>query len=211
VYTSLIFIVAILLQGFRQDFAAQIKQEYQPDPLFLYFSINGLVAVLALIVSICTWQIAYFVIFAVEHDRLLFDLTLHSVLNSLGVLFTYKLIAIFRQHIYPLVSEMRRCLNVCLNVFWYGHHLVLMQWLGIAIVFSGILIEIVGNYNLASKKLPNHNVRNREANIITRSSPMRKSGLPRSKCAVSSNKTLRILERRWRASDWLDLPCFRLN
>lgn len=100
--------------------------------------------------------------FSLEHDRLLFDLTLHSVLNSLGALFTYKLITIFRQHIYPLVSEMRRCLNVCLNVFWYGHHLLPLQWLGIAIVFSGILFEIIGNYNLASKILPNHNNRKRE-------------------------------------------------
>ena len=37
-----------------------------------------------------------------------------------------------------------------------------MQWLGICIVFSGIMIEIINNYNLASRLLPNHNVRNRE-------------------------------------------------
>ncbi len=159
--TFLLFTVAILLQGFRPDFAAQVKQEYEPDPLFLYFSINGLVAIIALIISICTWKIGYFVTFVLEHDRLLLDLTLYSFLNCLGTLFMYKLISIFRQHIYPLVAELRRCLNVCVNVLWYGHHLAPMQWFGIAIVFTGIMIEIINNYNLASRILPNHNVRNR--------------------------------------------------
>lgn len=102
--TFLLFTVAILLQGFRPDFAAQVKQEYEPDPLFLYFSINGLTACIALVISICTWKIGYFVTFVLQHDRLLLDLTLYSVLNSLGALFMYKLISIFRQHIYPLVS-----------------------------------------------------------------------------------------------------------
>lgn len=37
-----------------------------------------------------------------------------------------------------------------------------MQWLGIAIVFAGIMIEIINNYNLADKILPNPDVRNRE-------------------------------------------------
>lgn len=37
-----------------------------------------------------------------------------------------------------------------------------MQWLGIVIVFAGIMMEIVNNYNLASKILPNHNVRSKE-------------------------------------------------
>lgn len=102
--TFLLFAVAILLQGFRPDFAAQVKQEFEPDPLFFYFSINGLVACIVLVISICTWKIGYFVTFVLQHDRLLLDLTLYSVLNSVGALFMYKLITIFRQHIYPMVS-----------------------------------------------------------------------------------------------------------
>lgn len=57
---------------------------------------------------------------------------------------------------------MRRCLTVCLNVAWYGHHLAAMQWVGIFIVFAGIAVEIAANYNLASKILPNDSTRSRE-------------------------------------------------
>lgn len=130
--------------------------------MFLYFSISGILFVLALCLSVSTWKISYFISFILHHDQLLIDLTCYALLSSIGSLFVYKLIAMFRQHIYPLVSGTRKCLTVCVNVSWYGHHLMGMQWLGIFIVFAGVMIEIISNYNLASKILPNDSIRNRE-------------------------------------------------
>jgi hypothetical protein len=37
-----------------------------------------------------------------------------------------------------------------------------MQWAGVVMVFGAILSEVVSNYNLAAKILPNENVRERE-------------------------------------------------
>lgn len=66
-------------------------------------------------------------------------------------MFVYKLIATFRQHVYPLVSTVRKCLSICLNVFWFGRTLLPLQWVGVAMVFGGIMIEVVCNYELVSK------------------------------------------------------------
>jgi drug/metabolite transporter (DMT)-like permease len=104
----------------------------------------------------------YFVVFIFSHDRLLFDLTAFGLLNALTTLFAYKLVSIFRQHVYPLVTNTRKCLTVCINVLWFGHHLAPMQWFGIFLVFGGIMVEIINNYSLANKILPNLNIRNRE-------------------------------------------------
>jgi len=54
-------------------------------------------------------------------------------------MFSFKLINIFRQHVYPLVSNTRKCITVCVNIVWYGHHLGVMQWVGVVVVFGGIL------------------------------------------------------------------------
>ncbi len=96
-----------------------------------------------------------------NHDGLLGDLTIYGVLYSTAVMFAYKLISIFRQHVYPLVLGTRKCFTVCLNIAWYGHHLSAMQWVGIFVVFTGIMVEIFNNYNLANKILPNENITNR--------------------------------------------------
>ena len=82
-----------------------------------------------------------------------------GVLQALGGLFAFKLVNTFRQHIYPLVSNTRKCMTICINVAWYGHHLHAMQWVGIFLVFAGIMVELVSNYNLLDKIVPNKNKR----------------------------------------------------
>ena len=97
-----------------------------------------------------------------NHNGLMFDIAMWGSLHALGGIFCYKLMSIFRQHILPLVINTRKCITVVVNVLWYGHHLKILQWFGIALVFGGIMVEIVNNYNLANKILPNKNIRNRE-------------------------------------------------
>jgi UDP-galactose transporter B1 len=109
------------------------------------------------ILSLITFQIKYFIEFTINHDRFFFDLTLYGAICSIGSIFVYKLIAICRQHVYPLVSTVRKCLTVCVNVLWFGRHLAFMQWIGIVMLFGGILIEIISNYKLMDKIIPNEN------------------------------------------------------
>lgn len=117
-----------------------------------------------LVISVVTLNIIYFFSFIFDHGRLLIDLAAYSFLYSLGGIFAFKLMNTFRQHIYPLVSNTRKCLTVCINVMWYGHRLANMQWVGIFLVFSGIMVEVVSNYSLVDKIMPNRNVLNYQGN-----------------------------------------------
>lgn len=139
-----------------------MRQQYQPSALFWAFGVNAVVFVLGLAASIASWQISYFVVFAASHERLLIDLSIYSALVALSAVFVFKIISVFRQHIYPLVADIRKCLTLCVNNFWYGHHLAALQWMGVFLVFAGVMIEVINNYNLAQRLLPNSNVRNRE-------------------------------------------------
>ena len=117
--------------------------------MFLYFSLTGTQFIVSLIASILTWKIHYFLHFAMDHDHLLTDLMVYSMLNAMSIMFIYKLMSMFRQHVYPLVATTRKCFTVGINVFYYGHHLAGLQWMSIGLVFGGVLIEIINNYNLA--------------------------------------------------------------
>ncbi len=108
-----------------------------------------------------TFQLKYFILFAINHDQLIFDLVIYGTINSIGSMFTYKLISIFRQHVYPLVSIVRKCITVCINALWFGHQIVLIQWLGILMVFSGVLIEIMSNYQILDRITANENIKKR--------------------------------------------------
>jgi UDP-galactose transporter B1 len=89
--------------------------------------------------------------FIVYHDELLLHLTVMSLLNALGALFIYKIITLFRQHVYPLVGTVRKCITVGVSIVYFGHHITFLQLMGIMLVFGGVLLEILMNYKLFQK------------------------------------------------------------
>jgi UDP-galactose transporter B1 len=132
------------------------------SPYVIHFRISRAIFALSLILSIISWQISYFIDFVIKHDRLMLDLTLYGLLIGIGNIYAYKLISICRQHVYPLVSNVRKCFTVCVNVLWFGHNLKGLQWLGILMVFGGVLFEIISNYNLGAKMMKNEEERKKE-------------------------------------------------
>ncbi len=66
-------------------------------------------------------------------------------------MFIFKIITLFRQHIYPLVSTVRKCITVGISILYFGHHVTSLQFLGIVLVFAGVLLEITLNYKLLQK------------------------------------------------------------
>jgi drug/metabolite transporter (DMT)-like permease len=68
------------------------------------------------------------------------------MLNSICAMFIFKIITLFRQHIYPLVSTVRKCITVGVSILYFGHHIEILQIAGIIIVFFGVLLEIAVNY-----------------------------------------------------------------
>ena len=63
-----------------------------------------------------------------------------SLFSAIGALFIYKIITLFRQHIYPLIGTVRKCISVGMSAIYFGHHLAPMQILGVALVFGGVLL-----------------------------------------------------------------------
>ena len=117
--------------------------------------VAGCVFVTGMLFLIFSLQLVEFIKFAVSHSRLMLDVALMGTLMAVAQIVAFKIIATFRQHILPLASKVRSYITICFNVFWFGHHLAVMQWVGICIICIGVLVEIINNYNLADRILPN--------------------------------------------------------
>jgi UDP-galactose transporter B1 len=50
-------------------------------------------------------------------------------------------LSIFGSLLLVTVTVTRKMLTMILSVVWFGHRLTGMQWLGVALVFSGIGVE----------------------------------------------------------------------
>jgi UDP-galactose transporter B1 len=104
-----------------------------------------------LILSLVTWQLPYTINFIIHHDELFLHIIVLGLTNAISAIFIYKVITLFRQHVYPLVSTVRKCITVAVSILYFGHHIEFAQLIGILLVFGGVMLEISMNYKLFQK------------------------------------------------------------
>lgn len=130
---------------------SEIKREYQPSPIGFYFHYHKVLCGVVLILSLVTWQLPYTVNFIINHDELFLHIIVLGLTNAISAIFIYKIITLFRQHVYPLVSTVRKCITVAVSILYFGHHIEIAQLIGIVLVFGGVMLEISMNYKLLQK------------------------------------------------------------
>ena len=76
-----------------------------------------------------------------------------QVISQISV---YYVINNFKQHIYPLISTVRKLLTILFSIFLFNHHMHPLQWLSIAIVFIAMSYEM---YDEIRSKEQHKNIR----------------------------------------------------
>jgi hypothetical protein len=104
-----------------------------------------------LLLSLVSLQLPYTVNFILHHDELFLHIIMLGLANAISAIFIYKIITTFRQHVYPLVSTVRKCITVGVSILYFGHHIELVQMIGIVLVFGGVMLEISMNYKMLQK------------------------------------------------------------
>lgn len=64
-----------------------------------------------------------------------------GLLQVIGQISIYFIVANFKQHIFPLISTTRKILTVIISIFVFDHDINQYQWLAIIIVFVGMFYE----------------------------------------------------------------------
>lgn len=112
----------------------------------MYYAINKYTCLISLVYATIFQQLVYIATFIMEHSELQQDLLFYSILNAVGQLVIYRMIKLFKQHVAPFVIATRKCFTVIVNIVHFGHTINQNQGIGMAMVFTAILIEVYGNY-----------------------------------------------------------------
>jgi len=84
--------------------------------------------------------------------EVLFDITGFGLLGALGQIFIFITLESFNSVVLVTVTVTRKMLSMCLSVLLYGHTLEINQWIGLALVFSGISLETAFKLKKVAKK-----------------------------------------------------------
>lgn len=71
------------------------------------------------------------------------DILLVSVLQVVGQISIYYVVANFKQHMWPLISTTRKVMTILLSIYIYNHKVVPLQWLAIVLIFGGLIYEVL--------------------------------------------------------------------
>lgn len=86
--------------------------------------------------------------FCTRHPDAMVDVLLFCVCGAVGQLFIFFTIKQFGSLVNTLVCTTRKFFNILLSVAWTGNPLLLNQWAGVGMVFTGLLVH---SYMKASK------------------------------------------------------------
>jgi solute carrier family 35 (UDP-galactose transporter), member B1 len=65
-----------------------------------------------------------------------------GLLQVLGQVSIYFVVMNFKQHIFPLVSLIRKVLTVLLSIYYFNHKMNMYQWGALLFVFGGLGYEL---------------------------------------------------------------------
>lgn len=77
--------------------------------------------------------------FCVLHREAAWDLLLFCLCGAVGQLFIFYTIRRFGSLVTTIVTTTRKFFNILLSVLWVGNPLLTQQWVGVGLVFSGLL------------------------------------------------------------------------
>lgn len=84
--------ISLVGDGFLPDIQAQIKSEYKPSVMDMYYNINRYTAIIGLVVALLTNRLPYIIQALFEYEDFAQDVAALAVLNAVGQLFIYRMI-----------------------------------------------------------------------------------------------------------------------
>lgn len=139
--------LSLIGDGFLPDFQASIKAELKPSSIAFYYYINKYTLIWTFLCLLLTLKIKPVLTFVWQCSEYRKDIFIFSCLNSCGQFVIYKMINQFKQHIPAFVIATRKCFTVLTSIVVFNHKIVTTQMIGIALVFSSVILEVYDNYN----------------------------------------------------------------
>jgi UDP-galactose transporter B1 len=132
----------VIADAFFSDSQAYSKALFKPTSNQLFTITNFYSFIISLLFSIFVdGTFVPSIKFLINYPTAFIDLLMIGLLQVLGQISIYYIVANFKQHIFPLISTTRKILTVILSIFVFGHYANFTQWVAIGLVFVGMFYE----------------------------------------------------------------------
>jgi UDP-galactose transporter B1 len=141
----ILLIISLLADGLTATMQSKMREfKIQPssDELMLLMNLFGFVFSF---VGVVLWQGQIFTAigFCYQHPEAIMDIVIVCICMAIGQIFIYWSISSYGPLVCSIITTTRKFFTILFSVFYYGHHTTGLQWVSIAIVFVGLLWEVL--------------------------------------------------------------------
>jgi len=144
---SLIGVALVLFNLFLDGFTNSTEEEIRDHKkvsagqLMFFYNFAQVILVLAFLLTPATSQLYDAIVFLTNHPQALQDILLFVFCNATGQLFIFLTIELFDSLTLVTITVTRKLFTILMSVVIYGHNILPLQWLSVAVVFTGIALE----------------------------------------------------------------------
>jgi len=151
VYGLVLLFLSLVLDGVTGASQDKLQDSYSLTTHELMFYLNFWAVVLLTVLSIATGQATEGIAYCVANPEIIRFLVIASITSAGGQNFIFYTISNFNSLVLATITTTRKFFTILVSVFFFGHELKQSQWYGVAMVFLGLLLELVEKYRHKGK------------------------------------------------------------
>lgn len=140
---ELLLILSLSMDGVTGAIQERMKTEYSTKSGHMMYKINLWSTLFLFATTLAKGELYRFYEFVNGHPSLIYDITLFSSLSAIGQLFIFLTVAEFGPLPCSVITTTRKFFTVLTSVFLFDNKLTQTQWIGTALVFSGLSLDAV--------------------------------------------------------------------
>lgn len=149
---ELLLLVSLALDGLTGAVQERMKSEHQTKSGHMMVMTNLWSVVYLAIAQLFTWEILDFVHFIQRYPALLPNVLLFAITGALGQTLIFRTVSEFGPLPCSVVTTTRKFFTVLGSVIIFNNPLGTRQWIGVVLVFSGLMADVYFSKTSKAKK-----------------------------------------------------------
>ncbi|VVC93815.1 solute carrier family 35 member B1 homolog [Leptidea sinapis] len=140
---ELLLFLSLTMDGLTGAVQERIKSESSPTAYSMMLNTNWWSSLILSVGVLVSGEVFKFAVFVTQYPETLIYLTGFALTGALGQLFIFFMVSEFGPLACSVVTTTRKFFTVLASVLFFGNVLLVRQWIGAIIVFTGLLLDIL--------------------------------------------------------------------
>lgn len=138
-----LLLLSLGMDGVTGAVQERMKSNYQTKSVHMMYKMNLWSSFYLVGAILFTGEYKQFTSFISRHPNLIFDISMFAGLSALGQLFIFLTITDFGPLPCSIITTTRKFFTVLCSVFLLGNEMSTKQWIGTALVFTGLTLDSI--------------------------------------------------------------------